>query len=52
MSDWDTFTAEGARLVARLGMPPPVRGLETVPIMHALLDRIERLEAMVRDLAK
>jgi hypothetical protein len=43
---WDIYVAEGVRLVARLGLPPELSPhMAVVPMLHALLDRIERLEA-------
>jgi hypothetical protein len=36
--------AEGARLTKRLGLPHITAGKEIMPALHALLDRIERIE--------
>jgi hypothetical protein len=44
MDEWDEYKAEGARLLNRLGIRTPPEGLEVVPILHAMLDHIERLE--------
>jgi hypothetical protein len=50
--EWEFYKAEGARLGQRLGLPPELLRPDSmvVPYMHALLDRIERLEAVVERL--
>jgi hypothetical protein len=47
-SAWEEYKAEGARLVTRLGLPQPSEGLEIVPMLKAMLDRIERIEEQLR----